>query len=166
MSGQNTAVVTYVIPSGVMRGIEKLRNSECKIELSVVAKEDSETNRGDNVINDSWSRLWWCLPDWARFEIPEIGPLVIAGPMSRLMVSVLHNVSIFDGLNALEACLHSIGVPGERIPACEAAVQAGAILLLVHGTEQEVRKAREVLADARTRHGELRQNPVPPLKPQ
>ena len=44
-----------------------------------------------------------------------MGPVLMTGPMSRLMVNVLNNASMFDGLNALEACLHSIGVPGDKI---------------------------------------------------
>jgi hypothetical protein len=161
MSGQNTTVVVYAIPTAVMRAVEKLRNSRCEIQFSVVAKEGRNSSRDQNINNDFWDRLWSRLPDRAGFSIPEIGPLLIAGPMSRLMVSVLNNASMFDGLNALEACLHSIGIPGEKIPAFQAAVQAGGILLLVHGAAQEVARAREILAKGWTEHGSWDPSPFP-----
>jgi hypothetical protein len=146
MSGQNTIVVIYAIPTAVMRAIGKLQDSGCDIEFSVVAKEDREATRSATTSKDYWCRLRSLLPDWARFAIPEIGPLLIAGPMSGLMVSVLNNESMFNGLKPLEACFHSLGLPRERILACEAAVQAGGILLLIHGPEEDVREAGELLA--------------------
>jgi hypothetical protein len=148
MSGQNTAVLVYAIPTAVTRAIGRLQDSECEIRFSVVAREQREESLDESIRDDFWYRLWSPLPDRAVFSIPETGPLLIAGPMSGLMVSVLNNVSMFNGLNALEACLHSIGVPGEKIRAYEAAVQAGGILLLVHGTAQEVERARGILVNA------------------
>lgn len=154
MSGQNTAFVVYAIPTAAMRAIERLRNSECEVEFSVVAQEERETKQNKELIYDSWYQLWSLLPDWSRFGIPQMGPVLMTGPMSRLMVNVLNNASMFDGLNALEACLHSIGVPGDKILACEAAVQAGGILVLIHGTSQEVARAREIVANASTTYKE------------
>ncbi len=148
MSRQNTAVIVYAIPTAVMRAIGKLRNSGCEIEFSVVAKEDRESNPTASINNDLWHRLWSLLPNWASFAVPEIGPLLITGPMSGLMASVLNNKSMFGNLNPLEACLHSIGISKERIPYYEAAVQANGILLLIHGPAEEVRKASEALASS------------------
>ena len=146
MSGQNTIVDVYAIPTAVMRAIGRLQNSGCKVEFSVVAKEDDQATRGQNIGNGYWHRLCSILPGWASYTIPGIGPVLIAGPMSALMASVLNNESMFNGLKPLEACFHSIGIANERIAACEAAVHAGGILLLIHGLAEEVKRAGEALS--------------------
>ena len=147
MSEQNTIIVIYAIPTAVLRAIGQLQHSGCKVEFSVVAKEDGQVTRSANICNDYWYRLRSLLPGWASYAIPEIGPVLIAGPMSALMVSVLNNESMFDGLKPLEACFHSIGIAKERIAACEAAVHAGGILLLIHGLAEEVKKASDALSN-------------------
>jgi hypothetical protein len=61
------------------------------------------------------------------------------------MATVLDNAAMFSGLGPLGACLHCMGIESEAIPAYEASVRAGGILLLVHGPAEEVVKARGIL---------------------
>ncbi len=155
MFGQNTTVLVYAIPTGATHAIRMLQSSRCKVGLSVIARKQNDKTGDEGGREDFWNRLWAALPDGTCFAVPEIGPIFIAGTMVGLMVSVLNNVTMFDGLNALEACLHSIGVLREKIAVYEAAVEASGILLLVHGTVQEIARARKILGDAWTEHCKL-----------
>ncbi len=145
MSGQNTVALCYAVPAAVMRTLKTLANSGCAIEFSLVAKEDQEAGENANPLDDALHRLWSSLSTRARFTVAEVGTVLIAGPMSGLMVKVFNNVSMFDGLNPLEACLHSIGVSTDTIPLCMANVQAGGILLLLHGPAKDVANASDIL---------------------
>ncbi len=93
-----------------------------------------------------WDSLRGVLSGWAFFQIPGIGPVLVAGPLSAWMIAALENAGIFDGMSPLGAGLHSIGIRRDAIHKCEAALRAGEYVLLAHGASGEVTRAREILA--------------------
>lgn len=92
-----------------------------------------------------WSGLWEMLSGWAFFAIPDLGPVLVAGPLGGLIIAALDNRAIFAGLSAVGAGMYSIGIPWDRILAYEAALRAGKLLVVAHGSTQEVNRARAVL---------------------
>ena len=77
--------------------------------------------------------------------MPSVGPLLVAGPLSAAIVGALENAVVVGGLSAMGAGLYSIGIPKNSILSYETAIKANKYLLVAHGTEAEVAKAKEIL---------------------
>ncbi len=92
-----------------------------------------------------WDDLWGTLSGWGFFSVPGIGLVLVAGPLSALIVAALENASIFCDLSALGAALYNIGIPRESMPTYEGAVEAGEYLVVVYGAAEEVARAKGVL---------------------
>jgi len=92
-----------------------------------------------------WGGLWGLLFGSALFFIPGIGHIVALGPVGGMIVGALENAVIVGGLSALGAGLYSVGIPKDSVVRYETAVKADKFLVIVHGTEDEVTKAKEII---------------------
>jgi hypothetical protein len=97
-------------------------------------------------LDSFWTRCWARLSGWAFLLIPEMGPILVAGPLARWIASAIENAAVFGGLSPLAAGLYSLGISRDAVRRCESAVDAGAFLLVVHGTAEEVEAARTILS--------------------
>jgi hypothetical protein len=93
-----------------------------------------------------WGGIWGLLFGSAFFMIPGIGPLLAAGPVVAWIVAALEGAAIVGGMSAVGAGLYSIGIPQKSILKYETSLKAGSFLLVVHGTEDEIHRARDILA--------------------
>lgn len=93
-----------------------------------------------------WGGFWGLLFGSAVFMIPGIGPLVMAGPIVGWIVGALEEAAVVGGLSALGAGLYSIGIPEKSILQYETSLKAGKYVLLVHGTPDEVTRAKAILS--------------------
>jgi len=84
----------------------------------------------------------------AFFMIPGIGPLVAAGPIVGWIIAALEGAAVVGGFSAIGAGLYSIGVPKESVLRYETSLKAGTYLLVVHGSHDEVARAKEILGKA------------------
>jgi len=89
--------------------------------------------------------MWGLLFGTAFFWIPGIGPLAIAGPLVAMIVGGAEGAVAMGGLSALGAVLYSIGIPKDSIVKYEEWLKADKFLLVVHGTQQEVSRAQDIL---------------------
>ncbi len=87
----------------------------------------------------------WALFGSAFFLVPGIGPLLVAGPLVMWIVGVLEGAAVVGGLSALGAALYSIGIPKNSVVQYETEVKNGKLLLVAHGTADEVERARDIL---------------------
>jgi len=155
---ENAAVALLTAPGQVTSSIEGLRRSGFAASRLSVAGAACRNRREVAACYDRggrpkcwadagafWGGLWETLDGWGFFAFPDIGPVLVAGPLSGWIVTVLENSSIFDGLSALGAALYSIGVAGDQIFRYEAALKSGKILLLAHGSADEVTRAGQIL---------------------
>jgi Heat induced stress protein YflT domain len=92
-----------------------------------------------------WGGLWGYLFGAAFFFIPGIGPIAIAGPIVSAIVSGLEGAVVVGGLSALGAGLYSIGIPKNSVLQYETALKADKFLLIAHGTQDEVNKAKDIV---------------------
>jgi hypothetical protein len=92
-----------------------------------------------------WSGLWGFRAGAAFMFIPEIGPVIFAGPVVNWLVSALEGAVCIGGVSVLGAGLVSFGVPRDKVLKYETCVKAGKLLLIAHGTGEEIRKARSFL---------------------
>jgi uncharacterized membrane protein len=104
-----------------------------------------------------WGGFWGLLFGSAFFWIPGIGPLLAAGPVVAWIVAALEGAVVVGGISALGAGLYSIGIPKHSIVQYETEVKNGKLLLVVHGTPDEVDNAKEILCQTQAKitvHGE------------
>jgi uncharacterized membrane protein len=105
-----------------------------------------------------WGGFWGLLFGSAFFWVPGIGQLLVAGPLVGWIVAALEGAVVTGGLSALGAGLYSIGIPKNSVVQYETEVKNGKLLLVAHGTADEVERARELLgqtqAKATTVHAE------------
>jgi hypothetical protein len=92
-----------------------------------------------------WGGMWAILFGSAYFLVPGIGPLLVAGPLVIWIVGVLEGAAVVGGLSALGAALASIGIPDNSVVKYETEVKNGKILLVAHGTDADVARAKELL---------------------
>ena len=91
--------------------------------------------------------MWGLLFGAGLFLIPGVGPVLVAGPFLAALVGALESAVVVGGLSALTAALVSMGIPKDKSIKYEADVKADKYLLVVHGTAEEVERARAILAE-------------------
>ncbi len=92
-----------------------------------------------------WGGIWGLLFGSAFFWVPGIGPLLVGGPLVTWIVGALEGAVVTGTLTALGAGLYSIGIPKHSIVQYETEVKNGKLLLVAHGTTEEVERARAIL---------------------
>jgi hypothetical protein len=94
-----------------------------------------------------WGGIWGLLFGAGFFLIPGIGPVLVAGPFLAALIGALESAVLVGGLSALGAGLVSLGIPKNSAVKYEAAIKADKFVLVVHGTPEELDRARTILAD-------------------
>ena len=92
-----------------------------------------------------WGGFWGLLFGSAFFWVPGIGQLLVAGPLVMWIVGALEEAAVVGGLSALGAGLSSIGIPKNSVVQYETEVKNGKLLLVAHGTAEEVERAKDLL---------------------
>ncbi len=92
-----------------------------------------------------WGSMWGMLMGSAFILIPGAGPLLLAGPLVGMLVGALEGAVVVGGVSALGAALASIGIPENSVLDYETEIKTGKFLLIAHGTNTEVARAREIL---------------------
>jgi hypothetical protein len=92
-----------------------------------------------------WGGIWGLLFGAAFFAIPGIGPVLVAGPLVAWIVGALEGAVVVGGAGVVGAGLFSVGIPKDSVLAYEIALKTDRFLLMVHGTPDEARRAREIL---------------------
>lgn len=112
-----------------------------------------------------WGGIWGLLFGSAFFMIPGIGPIIAAGPIVAWIVGALEGAAVVGGVSAIGAGLFSIGVPKHSILKYETSLKAGQFMLVVHGSADEVTRAKAVLATSGAAQTQLHllDAPVPAL---
>ncbi len=107
-----------------------------------------------------WGGFWGLLFGSAFFWVPGIGQVLVAGPLVMWIVGALEEAAVFGGLSALGAALFSIGIPKKSVLQYETEVKSGRLLLVAHGTLDEVQRAKELLGQTNTTKAEVHAEPA------
>ena len=159
MKKENAAIAVYNTHTDAEAAIKELQKSGIDMKkLSILGKEYHAEenvvgyyNAGDRMkfwgkLGAFWGGLWGLLFGSALFFVPGIGHIVALGPVGGIIVGALENAVIVGGLSALGAGLYSIGIPKDSIIKYETAVKADKFLVIVHGTEEDVKRAKEIIS--------------------
>lgn len=165
MSQNCTVVAAYPTHTDAEAAIKQLQHADFDMKkLSIVGKDYHTEenvigyyNMGDRMmawgkLGAFWGGIWSLLLGSAFFLIPGIGPLVVAGPLVQVIVSVLEGAVLLGRFSVLGAGLYSIGIPEDSILQYEMALKADAFLLIAHGAEHEVEQAKYILEKTTSTH--------------
>jgi len=106
--------------------------------------------KGDRIrtwgsIGAFWGGIWGLLFAPAVFFIPGIGLVALAGPIVASLMAALESAFVIGGLSALGAALYGMGVAEDDVIKYETALKADKYVLILHGSEDEIAKARQIL---------------------
>jgi uncharacterized membrane protein len=173
MSEKNSVVAIFESHNQAEDAIRELQKSGFDMKkLSIVGKDyhtDEHVvgyyNTGDRMmywgkLGAFWGGLWGMLFGSAFFIVPGVGPLLVAGPLVMWIVGALEGAVVTGGITALGAALVSIGVPENSVLQYEANVKAGKFLLILHGTPEEVERAKDRLDDTQATETTVHAEPV------
>jgi hypothetical protein len=146
---------THQPAEGAVKELQKAGFDMSK--LSIIAKNyESDQhvlgfyNMGDRVktwgkFGGVWGGFMGLLFGMGVFFIPGVGPVVVAGHFLSVLIATLEGAVVFGGLSAVGAALSSLGIPKNSILKYETELKAGKYLLVVHGTADEVNRAKDIL---------------------
>ena len=92
-----------------------------------------------------WGGFWGLFFGGLFMTIPVVGHVVILGYLAAVVVSGVENAIIVGGLSALGAALYAMGIPKDSVIQYENALKADDFLVMVHGRNDEIERARIVL---------------------
>lgn len=85
--------------------------------------------------------LFGLLMGFGFFLVPVVGPVLVLGPLAGMVAGAIGGA----GVGALINGLMALGIPEEHALKYRARLEAGEFLVVVHGPEAEVARAREIL---------------------
>jgi hypothetical protein len=158
MSDKNAGVAILNTHIEAEQAVKELQRAGFDLKrLSIVGKDYHTEenvvgyyNTGDRMnywgkLGAFWGGIWGLLLGSAFFIVPGIGPLVVAGPLVSGIVGALQGAVVFGGLSAVGAGLYSIGIPKDSVITYETAIKSDKFVLVVHGTTDELDRAKNVL---------------------
>jgi len=95
-----------------------------------------------------WGGLWGMFLGGLFVTIPVVGPVVVVGYLATVALSALETAAVVGGLSVLSAALYGIGVPKDSVIKYEAAVKADGFMVMAHGTDEEMARAKTILGAA------------------
>jgi uncharacterized membrane protein len=158
MSITNSVVAIYDTHEQAEHAVKQLQEAGVDMKSLSIAAKDTHTdehvvgyyNAGDRMkywgkIRAFWGGFWGLLFGSALFAIPGFGPILVAGPLVAWIIAGLEGAVAVGGVSAVGAGLFSIGIPKDSILQYDVALKSDRFLLVVHGTSEEVTKARDII---------------------
>jgi hypothetical protein len=159
MSDRNSVVAIYETNSAAEAALKELQRTGFDMRTLSIVSKDYHTeasvvgyyNAGDRMkrwgsTGALWGGFFGLLFGSAFFAIPGLGPVLVGGPLVGWIISALEGAVVAGGLSAVGAGLYSIGIPKDSVLQYETALKSDKFLLLVHGTLEEVAKAKAIMA--------------------
>lgn len=107
-----------------------------------------------------WGWVWGILFGSAFFLIPGIGPVMVGGPLVSWILGALETAVVTGGITALGGALASIGIPHDSVLRYETALKSDKFILIVHGSMQEVEKAKAILLNNKAEEANVHHDDV------
>ena len=158
MSSEDLAVATYDTHVEAEDGVKALQRSGFDMKrISIIGKDYSTEeqvvgffNAGDRAkffgkYGALWGGLFGILFGAAFLFVPVVGPVVVFGPLAAALVGAVEGAVFVGGFSALVGALTAIGVPKDSVLRYETAIKANKFLLIVHGDEKDIERARDSL---------------------
>jgi hypothetical protein len=92
-----------------------------------------------------WGGFWGLFFGGLFMTIPVVGHVIVLGYLAAAVVSGVESAVLVGGLGALGAALYGIGIPKDSVIQYEADMKADAFLVMAHGSDEEVARAKKIL---------------------
>jgi uncharacterized membrane protein len=154
----NSVVAIYDTHDQAEHAIKELQEAGVDMKSLSIAARNTHTdehvvgyyNAGDRMkywgkVGAFWGGFWGLLFGSAAFAIPGLGPILVAGPLVAWIIAGLEGAAVVGGVSAVGAGLVSIGIPKDSVVKYEVALKTDKFVLVVHGTPDDVAKAKEII---------------------
>ena len=159
MPEANAVVAICDTHSAAENAIKQLQEAGVDMKTLSIVGKDTHTdehvvgyyNTGDRMkywgkLGAFWGGFWGLLFGSAMFAIPGIGPILVAGPLVTWIIAGLEGAVVFGGISAVGAGLVGIGIPRDSVLEYDVALKTDKFLLIIHGSPEDVNRAREILS--------------------
>lgn len=156
---EDIAVAIYERHGAAEEAVKLLQRSGFDMKRISIVGKDYETeehvigylNAGDRAkifgkLGAFWGALVGILFGSALLFVPVVGHIVVLGPLAATLVEGVAGAVVAGGTGAIVGALTAIGIPKDSVLRYETALKANRFLLVVHGTSEEIDRAREVLS--------------------
>ncbi|MGV8830586.1 MAG: quinol:electron acceptor oxidoreductase subunit ActD [Devosia sp.] len=92
-----------------------------------------------------WGGLWGLFFGGVFITVPVVGPVVVVGYLASVAVAAIESAVLVGGLSAIGAALYSTGIPRDSVIRYDSMIKADRFLVTVHGTADEIRRAKTSL---------------------
>jgi hypothetical protein len=158
MTNMNSAVAIYTTHSAAEEAIKSLHDERFEMKHMSILGKDYRTeehatgfyNVGDRMrfwgkTGAFWGGIWGWFVGAGFFLIPGIGHIIALRPLVGWIVGALEGAVVGAGVGVLGAALVSAGIPKDSLVKYETAIRGGNFVVAVHGTPEEVDRARSIL---------------------
>ena len=165
MNAKNSVAAIYETHEQAEHAIKELQEAGVDMKSLSIVGRDTHTDEhvvgyytaGDRMmywgkVGAFWGGFWGLLFGSGLFFIPGLGPILAAGPIVAWIVAALEGAAVVGGISAIGAGLVSIGIPKDSILKYDVALKTDKYVLVVHGTPEEVEKAKDIIASTEQSH--------------
>ncbi len=102
-----------------------------------------------------WGGMWGLFFGGLFLTVPIVGHVIVLGYLAVTAISALESAVVVGGLSAIGAAIASIGIPKDSVMQYETAIKADDFLVMAHGSQNEVERARGILATTHPKQLEM-----------
>ncbi len=140
--------INRLIEAGVAREhISALAKGEDTPEKSFEIEKENDAILFWGKQGAFWGGLFGLLAGGLFSVVPGFGPLVAAGPIVSSLAGLLGGAATFGSASALAAWLADFSVEAAEAKKYEDLLNEGKLLLIVHGSPDEIEKAQNILRE-------------------
>ena len=165
MSSTNSVAAIYETHEQAEQAVKQLQEAGVDMKSLSIVGRDTHTDEhvvgyytaGDRMmhwgeVGAFWGGFWGLLFGSGLFLVPGLGPILAAGPIVGWIVAGLEGAAVLGGVSAIGAGLVSIGIPKDSVLKYDVALKTDKYALVVHGTLEEVEKAKDIIAGTEQSH--------------
>jgi hypothetical protein len=173
MNPRNSVAAIYETHEQAEHAIKGLQEAGVDMKSLSIVGRDTHTEEhvvgyytaGDRMkywggVGAFWGGFWGLLFGSGLFFIAGLGPILAAGPIVAWIVAGLEGAVVLGGVSAVGAGLVSIGIPKDSVLKYDLALKTDKYVLVVHGTPEEVEKAKDIIAGSEQSHYAIYGQPV------
>jgi uncharacterized membrane protein len=165
MNSRNSVAAIYDTHDQAEHAVKELQEAGVDMKSLSIVGRDTHTDEhvvgyytaGDRMmywgkVGAFWGGFWGLLFGSGLFFIPGLGPILAAGPIVAWIVAGLEGAVVVGGVSAIGAGLISLGIPKDSVLKYDVALKTDKYVLVVHGTPEEVEKAKDIIAGTEQSH--------------
>jgi uncharacterized membrane protein len=165
MNSKNSVAALYETHEQAEQAVKELQEAGVDMKSLSIVGRDTHTDEhvvgyytaGDRMmywgkVGAFWGGFWGLLFGSGLFFIPGLGPILAAGPIVAWIVAALEGAVVVGGISAIGAGLISLGIPKDSVLKYDVALKTDKYVLVVHGTPEEVEKAKDIIAGTEQSH--------------